>query len=161
MIASGGALDGWSFPPIDLLIGVALEDEFDSWAPPAAAAAPGAAGDHAVAGLRGGAVRDRRRRHAGGGPGARRAAGVDARRPVAWLLRGAADRDRDRGAGQPRRPRAGFYRIHRATLVRLSAIVELSSTADGTRVRLGDGKTELPVARERARALKTSSACDS
>ena len=49
---------------------------------------------------------------------------------------------------------AGFFRIHRATLVRLSAIVELASTADGTRVRLGDGKTELPVARERARALK-------
>jgi two-component system LytT family response regulator len=49
---------------------------------------------------------------------------------------------------------AGFFRIHRATLVRLSAIVELASTADGTRVRLGDGKTELQVARERARALK-------
>ena len=49
---------------------------------------------------------------------------------------------------------AGFFRIHRATLVRLSAIIELSSTADGTRVRLGDGKTELPVARERAKALK-------
>jgi two-component system LytT family response regulator len=49
---------------------------------------------------------------------------------------------------------AGFFRIHRATLVRLSAIVELSSTADGTRVRLTDGKTELPVARERAKALK-------
>jgi two-component system LytT family response regulator len=49
---------------------------------------------------------------------------------------------------------AGFFRIHRATLVRLSAIAELTSTTDGTRVRLGDGKTELPVARERARALK-------
>jgi two-component system LytT family response regulator len=49
---------------------------------------------------------------------------------------------------------AGFFRIHRATLVRLSAIVELSSTPDGTRVRLADGKTELPVARERVRALK-------
>lgn len=49
---------------------------------------------------------------------------------------------------------AGFFRIHRATLVRLSAIVELASTADGTRVRLGDSKTELPLARERARALK-------
>lgn len=48
----------------------------------------------------------------------------------------------------------GFFRIHRATLVRLSAISELSSTVEGTRVRLGDGKTELPVARERARALK-------
>src|SRR5882672_7070953 len=34
------------------------------------------------------------------------------------------------------------------------AIVELASTADGMRVRLGDGKTELQVARERARALK-------
>jgi two-component system LytT family response regulator len=49
---------------------------------------------------------------------------------------------------------AGFFRIHRATLVRLSAIAELSSTADGTRVRLGDGKTELAVARERTKALK-------
>jgi two-component system LytT family response regulator len=49
---------------------------------------------------------------------------------------------------------AGFFRIHRATLVRLSAIVELSSTVDGIRVRISDGKTELPVARERARALK-------
>lgn len=48
----------------------------------------------------------------------------------------------------------GCFRIHRATLVRLSAIAELASTADGTRVRLGDGKTELPVARERAKALK-------
>lgn len=55
---------------------------------------------------------------------------------------------------EERYARAGFFRIHRATLVRLSAIVELASTADGTRVRLGDGKTELPVARERARALK-------
>ena len=49
---------------------------------------------------------------------------------------------------------AGFFRVHRATLVRLSAISELIATADGTRVRLADGKTELPVARERARALK-------
>jgi two-component system LytT family response regulator len=49
---------------------------------------------------------------------------------------------------------AGFFRIHRATLVRLSAIAELSSTTDGTRVRLADGKTELVVARERAKALK-------
>jgi len=55
---------------------------------------------------------------------------------------------------EERYARAGFFRIHRATLVRLSAIVELSSTADGTRVRLGDGKTELPVARDRAKALK-------
>ena len=50
--------------------------------------------------------------------------------------------------------RAGFFRIHRATLVRLSAIAELASTVDGTRIRLGDGRTELAVARERARALK-------
>ena len=49
---------------------------------------------------------------------------------------------------------AGFFRIHRATLVRLSAIAELVSTTDGTRIRLADGKTELVVARERARALK-------
>lgn len=55
---------------------------------------------------------------------------------------------------EDRYARAGFFRIHRATLVRLSAIVELSSTTFGTRVRLGDGKTELPVARERAKALK-------
>jgi two-component system LytT family response regulator len=55
---------------------------------------------------------------------------------------------------EERYARAGFFRIHRATLVRLSAIAELSSTTDGTRVRLGDGKTELVVARERARALK-------
>jgi two-component system LytT family response regulator len=50
--------------------------------------------------------------------------------------------------------RAGYFRIHRATLVRLAAIAELSSTTDGTRVRLADGKTELAVARERAKALK-------
>jgi two-component system LytT family response regulator len=55
---------------------------------------------------------------------------------------------------EQRYARAGFFRIHRATLVRLSAIAELASTADGTRVRLGDGRTELPVARERTRALK-------
>ena len=42
----------------------------------------------------------------------------------------------------------------RLYLVRLSAIAELVSTTDGTRVRLADGKTELPVARERVRALK-------
>jgi two-component system LytT family response regulator len=47
----------------------------------------------------------------------------------------------------------GFFRIHRATLVRLAAIVELAATVDGTRVRLADGR-ELAVARERARALK-------
>jgi two-component system LytT family response regulator len=44
-----------------------------------------------------------------------------------------------------------FVRIHRATLVRLTAIVELQSGP--TRVRLADG-TELAVARERARAVK-------
>lgn len=55
---------------------------------------------------------------------------------------------------EERYARAGYFRIHRATLVRLSAIAELSSTTDGTRVRLGDGKTELAVARERAKALK-------
>ncbi len=44
-----------------------------------------------------------------------------------------------------------FVRIHRATLVRLSAIVELQSGP--ARVRLADG-TELAVARERTRALK-------
>ena len=55
---------------------------------------------------------------------------------------------------EQRYSRAGFFRVHRATLVRLSAIAELASTADGTRIRLADGKTELPVARERTRALK-------
>jgi two-component system, LytTR family, response regulator len=48
---------------------------------------------------------------------------------------------------------AGFFRIHRATLVRLAAIAELHATSDGTKVRLANG-TELAVARERARALK-------
>ena len=48
---------------------------------------------------------------------------------------------------------AGFFRIHRATLVRLTSIAELASTTDGTRVRLATG-AELAVARERARALK-------
>ncbi|MEO8700873.1 MAG: LytTR family DNA-binding domain-containing protein [Kofleriaceae bacterium] len=46
-----------------------------------------------------------------------------------------------------------FVRIHRATLVRIAAIVELHATVDGTRVRLGDGK-ELAVARERVKSLK-------
>jgi two-component system LytT family response regulator len=55
---------------------------------------------------------------------------------------------------EERYARAGYFRIHRATLVRLSAIAELSSTPDGTRVRLADGKTELAVARERTKALK-------
>jgi len=44
---------------------------------------------------------------------------------------------------------AGYFRIHRATLVRLDAIVELQPT----KVRLANG-AELAVARERARALK-------
>ncbi len=48
---------------------------------------------------------------------------------------------------------ASFVRIHRATLVRLTAIVELHATSDGTRVRLGTG-TELAVARERLKSLK-------
>ena len=47
----------------------------------------------------------------------------------------------------------GFFRIHRATLVRLAAIAELHAAPDGTKVRLGDG-TELAVARERVKALK-------
>jgi two-component system, LytTR family, response regulator len=55
---------------------------------------------------------------------------------------------------EERYARAGYVRIHRATLVRLAAIAELSSTTEGTRIRLSDGKTELVVARERARALK-------
>jgi two-component system LytT family response regulator len=48
---------------------------------------------------------------------------------------------------------AGFVRIHRATLVRLTAIVELRTGPDGTRAGLADG-TELAVARERVKALK-------
>ena len=56
---------------------------------------------------------------------------------------------------EERYARAGFFRIHRATLVRLAAIAELASTSEGTKVRLGDAKrTELAVARERAKALK-------
>ncbi|MDQ3341294.1 MAG: LytTR family DNA-binding domain-containing protein [Myxococcota bacterium] len=48
---------------------------------------------------------------------------------------------------------ASFFRIHRATLVRLDAIVELHAAPDGTRVRLTDG-AEVVVARERVRSLK-------
>jgi two-component system LytT family response regulator len=48
---------------------------------------------------------------------------------------------------------AGFVRIHRATLVRLTAIIELRATPDGMRVGLANG-TELVVARERVKALK-------
>ncbi|HEU0029416.1 MAG TPA: LytTR family DNA-binding domain-containing protein [Kofleriaceae bacterium] len=54
---------------------------------------------------------------------------------------------------EDRHAASGFFRIHRATLVRLSAIVELHATTDGTRVRLVDGK-ELAVARERVKSLK-------
>jgi DNA-binding LytR/AlgR family response regulator len=46
----------------------------------------------------------------------------------------------------------GFVRIHRATLVRLTAIAEV--LANPPRVRLRDGERELPVARDRVRALK-------
>jgi two-component system LytT family response regulator len=55
---------------------------------------------------------------------------------------------------EERYARAGFFRIHRATLVRLAAIAEVHASVEGTRVRLADGKTELPVARDRTRALK-------
>jgi len=50
---------------------------------------------------------------------------------------------------EDRHAAAGFFRIHRATLVQLAAIVELQPT----KVRLTTG-VELTVARERARALK-------
>jgi DNA-binding LytR/AlgR family response regulator len=46
----------------------------------------------------------------------------------------------------------GFFRIHRATLVRLTAIAEM--LANPPRVRLRDSDQVLPVARDRARALK-------
>ena len=46
-----------------------------------------------------------------------------------------------------------FVRIHRATLVRATAIATLLASEAGMRVRLVDG-TELAVARERARAVK-------
>jgi two-component system, LytTR family, response regulator len=52
----------------------------------------------------------------------------------------------DRHAGD------GFFRIHRATLVRLTAIAEV--LANPPRVRLREGDRELAVARERVRALK-------
>jgi DNA-binding LytR/AlgR family response regulator len=51
------------------------------------------------------------------------------------------------------RYRARFVRIHRATLVRATAIIELLGTAEAARVRLADG-TELAVARERVRSVK-------
>jgi DNA-binding LytR/AlgR family response regulator len=51
------------------------------------------------------------------------------------------------------RYRARFVRIHRATLVRATAIAELLGTAEAARVRLVDG-TELSVARERVRSVK-------
>jgi DNA-binding LytR/AlgR family response regulator len=46
-----------------------------------------------------------------------------------------------------------FVRIHRATLVRATAIAHLHGSADAARVRLVDG-TELAVARERVRSVK-------
>jgi DNA-binding LytR/AlgR family response regulator len=46
----------------------------------------------------------------------------------------------------------GFFRIHRATLVRLTAIGEV--LASPPRVRLRESDRMLPVARERVRALK-------
>ena len=46
----------------------------------------------------------------------------------------------------------GFFRIHRATLVRLTAIAEM--LANPSRVRLRDSDRVLSVARDRARALK-------
>jgi two-component system LytT family response regulator len=52
----------------------------------------------------------------------------------------------DRHAGD------GFFRIHRATLVRLTAIAEM--LANPPRVRLREGDRELAVARDRVRALK-------
>jgi two-component system LytT family response regulator len=50
----------------------------------------------------------------------------------------------------------GFFRIHRAVLVNLSFVAELHAWIGGAlRVRLKDkGRTELTVARDRARALK-------
>lgn len=46
----------------------------------------------------------------------------------------------------------GFFRIHRGTLVRLTAIAEV--LANPPRVRLREGDQVLPVARDRVRALK-------
>ena len=46
----------------------------------------------------------------------------------------------------------GFFRIHRATLVRLTAIAEV--LANPPRVRLRDSGVELQVARDRVRAVK-------
>jgi two-component system LytT family response regulator len=46
----------------------------------------------------------------------------------------------------------GFFRIHRATLVRLTAIAEV--LANPPRVRLREGEQLLAVARDRVRALK-------
>lgn len=55
-----------------------------------------------------------------------------------------------------RRLGAAFLRIHRNVLVRVEAIKELFAEGNGTAtVRLGDSaRSELPVARERLRALK-------
>lgn len=46
----------------------------------------------------------------------------------------------------------GFFRIHRATLVRLTAIAEV--LANPPRVRLRESEHVLPIARDRVRALK-------
>ena len=59
----------------------------------------------------------------------------------------------DASVSQLESQHAGFVRIHRATLVRLAAIVELRTTPEGTRVGLTNG-TELAVARERVKSLK-------
>lgn len=55
-----------------------------------------------------------------------------------------------------RRLGSAFLRIHRNVLVRLDAIEELSAEGNGTAtVRVGDeARSELPVSRERLRALK-------
>jgi two-component system LytT family response regulator len=47
-----------------------------------------------------------------------------------------------------------FVRIHRSAIVNLSFVTELFPGVDGLIVRLKDGKTELSVARDRARQLK-------
>ena len=50
---------------------------------------------------------------------------------------------------------AGFVRIHRAALVNVAFIEEIHASLAGTRVRLRDRpRSELPVARDRVKALK-------
>jgi two-component system LytT family response regulator len=57
---------------------------------------------------------------------------------------------------EQRLARAGFFRIHRATLVNLAYVGELFAAGAGAFVRLTDAKkTELQVARDRVRPLKT------